>query len=224
MPDADQARPRHFGKAGIWWLALCAVLLVLCMVLAFVGDTTELTPDHDDVNAWCFAVGALAAIVCTFIMRGATATWPTGNRIGFAVAASLGTFLLFSVALLFMAEIVEGRLDFPPSKTTTYPDALVQIASARQAHGKGVSWYIRTMPIPADIPISWTDYDFMRAHRSPADMQGDPDEIASDGYFCARVTLQRAGAAVRILHAGRWGLPQGSIMVCPADFGRRAHL
>jgi hypothetical protein len=71
------------------------------------------------------------------------------------------------------------------------------------------------MPIWSNLEITRADYEFMLANRRPGDKGKNPDEISSKGYFCARVTLEQAGDALRVLHAGNRTLPQGTVMVCP---------
>ena len=66
------------------------------------------------------------------------------------------------------------------------------------------------MPIWSNIDITQSDYNFMLGHRSPDDNGRDEDEIRSNGYFCAKATLQQPGEALRVLHAGTYKLPQGS--------------
>jgi hypothetical protein len=55
----------------------------------------------------------------------------------------------------------------------------------------------------------------MRNHRPPHDDGKRFDEISSQGYFCARVTVEQSDAALRILHAGSQKLPQGTVILCP---------
>ncbi len=71
----------------------------------------------------------------------------------------------------------------------------------------------------AELKIDKTDYAFMLAHRPPADASTDHNRIASNGYFCARLAMQRSGEALRILHAGLKVVPQGTIILCPHGRG-----
>jgi len=224
MPDALSTPSRRIGRLGVWWLIGCGVLLPLCFVLGWFDDATELTPDHSDIIGWGFALGGLAAIISRAVLWRATASWPTKNRVGFTLAGSFLTFLGMSMTLLPAGEIVEGWIDFPPSKTVTYQNVLVKISRAYQTHGKGRSWNVQTSPIWSNIDVTEADYDFMLDHRSADDRATDPDEVTSRGYFCALVTMQKAGDALRIMHAGRGKLPRGSILICPADFEQRTHL
>jgi len=127
------------------------------------------------------------------------------------IFAFLGVFLLMGET----AALTEASQDFPSGITRTF-NGLIVIKRAYQTHGKGRSWNIQTMPIWSNIDITESDYNYMLDHRAPNDHGGDPDEITSDGYFCARVTLQQAGQALRVMHAGNYKLPQGSIGVCSA--------
>jgi len=224
MTGAHPAKAQKIGKLGIWWLAGCGILFVLCFILGWIDNSTELTPDHSDVIGWDFVFGGLAAVVAAFVLWRATVMWPVGNRVGFTLACSFLSFLAVSMSLLPAGEIIEGWIDFPASKTVTYENVLVQISRAYQTHGKGRSWNIQTSPIWSNIDISQYDYDQMLHHRSPNDVGNDPDEITSRGYFCAQVTMQKAGEAIRIMHAGRSALPRGSIVVCPSNFDQRLHL
>jgi hypothetical protein len=60
----------------------------------------------------------------------------------------------------------------------------------------------------------------MRTHRRAGDNKGDPDKISSNGYFCAHVTIQQSGNALRVLHAGSHNLPKGSVVICPSKRDR----
>ena len=80
--------------------------------------------------------------------------------------------------------------------------------------GRGRSWNIQTTPIWSNLDITQADYEFMRTHRRPGDLSTDPDEIPSKGYFCAKVTLQQADEALRVLNAGTYKLPLGTIGIC----------
>ena len=134
------------------------------------------------------------------------------------VLASFGFLFVGFLCVLFAAvpimNIIEGTIDFPAAKMRTFQGALL-ISRAYEMHGKGKSWHIQTKPIWTDINISQQDFRFMQSHRRQDDLSGKSDEIRSDGYFCANVTLQSAGDALRVVHAGRSTLPKGSIGVCP---------
>jgi hypothetical protein len=132
--------------------------------------------------------------------------------------ASFGFLLLGFLPVFFavvpVANIVQGKIDFPAAETKTFRGKLL-ISRAYEMHGKGRSWHIQTQPIWTDIEITQGDFGFMQSHRRPDDLYGKPDEIRSDGYFCANVMMQSAGDALRVMHAGRSTLPKGSIEVCP---------
>lgn len=142
--------------------------------------------------------------------------WLVGDRV-FLAFFSL-SFGIISVAMLSVrtARIVEGRIDFPTATTVTYPGLLV-IWRAYQTRSKGgTGWSIQTTPIWSNLAVTKMDYDSMLAHRGPGDHGRNPDEISSHGFFCARVTLQQSGNALRVMHAGSHALPTGTVVVCPA--------
>jgi hypothetical protein len=80
------------------------------------------------------------------------------------------------------ADLIEGRIDFPPAKTRTYPGLLI-ISRAYQTHGKGQSWNIQTTPIWSNLDVTQADYELMLTHRSPEDHGRNPDEISITASF-----------------------------------------
>lgn len=213
---------RKLEKPAIGWLTVCGCLLLLSFVLGRIDDATELAPDHSNVIGWDFATGVVVALVGAVVLWPTTNSWPAYNRIGFTIASSFLSFLAVSMTLLPASEIVEGWIDFPPAKTVTYRQVPIAISRAYRTHGKGQSWNIQTMPLWSNIEISEDDYAWMLANRRPGDVASGPDEIKSEGYFCVLASIQKAGDAIRILHAGRAGLPRGSIELCPSDIGKTA--
>jgi hypothetical protein len=219
------------GMSGITkaWLISLVAFLPLSFVLGWLDNATQLTPDHSSsqVSILIFAgLAALANAVVGFrltaagMLRGGTGAF---NSIlacaGFAVAGFITTILM----LIPARDIAHGLLDFPPGRTKRV-DTEIHISRAYEMHGKGRSWHIQTMPIWSDIDISKTDFAFMQANRSPDDKERKSDEVTSNGYFCARVTLEQAGAAVRVLHAGAGKLPDGSIVKCNSNEARPSRL
>jgi hypothetical protein len=138
------------------------------------------------------------------------------QRARLAVVLGLMGFLSVTLTSTRIAEIVEQLIDFPPSQTRTY-STLLLISRAYQTHGKGRSWNIQTTPIWSTLQITEDDYRFMLAHRRVEDNSGNPDEISSNGYFCAQVTVEQSGNALRVLHAGSHELPKGTVVICPAS-------
>ena len=201
-----------------------AIVFVLAYPLGWADTTTELSPDHSGIIGLGFSMAFVLAAIGSVILWRATAAWPLKNQIGFTAACAFFTFLAATVVFLPTSEIVEGWIDFPPSKTVTYKNVLLKISRAYQTHGKGRSWNIQTMPIWSNIDITQDDYNFMLSHRSSDDHGTDTDEITSNGYFCANVTIQKAGDALRIMNAGKGGLPRGTIILCPPDFERHLHV
>ncbi len=65
------------------------------------------------------------------------------------------------------------------------------------------------------FPVAPGDANFMLGRRLPGDTSGALGQIWSGGYFCARLTIERAGNAKRVLQSGSDGLPPGSVTLCP---------
>jgi branched-subunit amino acid transport protein len=191
-----------------------AVLFVLYVIFLVLDDTTQLTPNHDGVLDACVAVGALSATCCLGLLIRHTKTMDVGRRIGLGICAWLVALILVSGVSVGISGIVVGLIDFPPGKTVSHK-ALLSIRRAYHLHRKGESWHIQTMPLWADLEVRKQDYEFMLAHRRPGDDGRNPDRISSQGYFCAQVTVEVAGNAVRVMHAGTHTLPSGTVIVCP---------
>jgi hypothetical protein len=190
-------------------------LLLLYIVLGMFDNTTELSPDHDGVLLACFAIAGLSGVALGIIGIRESKGIPVWRRAPLALALSLLGFLAVFLASSRTATTVEGLIDFPSGKTRSYTTLLL-ISRAYQAHGKGRSWNIQTTPIWSNLNITEDDYQFMLAHRRVGDDTRDPDEISSHGFFCAHVTIQQSGNAIRILHAGGQKLPKGSVVICPS--------
>lgn len=217
MDKAPAAEHSKMGKSTLWiWgLGIGPVILVLLyLVLGWFDNATELTPDHDNILRACFAIAGLSGLVsgvlCVLKSKG-LAGW---RRAGLALSLGFLGFLAVFLVSSRTANIVEGLVDFPPSETRTH-QTLLLISRAYQTHGKGRSWNIQTTPIWSNLDITEDDYEFMLAHRRVGDNARDPDEIVSKGYFCAYVTVQESGKALRVLHAGSHKLPKGSVFICP---------
>lgn len=208
----DMGRAR-ISKLGWWWLGGLFACTLFSWLLGWFDTSTELRPGHDNLMAFGFIAACIVTAVSIPLMFWQS-SGPWFSRIMLCLLAAplialVGTFLLADEALALIA----SKVDFPPAQIQRF-DGILVISRAYQTHGKGRSWNIQTMPIWANLDITEADYKFMRDHRSPADRNKDPDEIASDGYFCARVVLEQAGSALRIMHAGRYALPKGTVGTC----------
>jgi len=194
------------------------LLLLLYVVIGLYDNTTELTPNHDPVLLACFAIAGLGGLVSGIVgvrdSKGLTAWQRAPLALGLSLLGFLSVFLASSRA----ASIFEGLIDFPPGKTKSYTTLLL-ISRAYQTHGKDGSRYIQTTPIWSNLEITGEDYEFMLTHRRVGESTRDPDEISSNGYFCAQVTMQQSGNALRVLHAGSHKLPKGSVLTCPSSSG-----
>jgi len=224
MDEPTKPKSPQLGEWGLRWLIGSIGLLFLSFPLRCFDDATELVPDHGTVMDSMFALsGCVAAIGLVVIWR-STSTWTIVRRLWYTPLVAAVSFLAVFVIAEQLAEILENRLDFPPSKTRTYHDALLVITRAYRTEGKMAHQSIQTAPLWADIDISRSDYDFMRQQYNPFERGTDYDHLRSDGYYCAKVTLQQAGAAIRVLHAGSGALPKGSIITCPLSFDAYTHI
>lgn len=213
----DQGSQNEQAKAAtrLWiWMAALVALVLLSALLSWFDDTTELVPTHNDIALAVFYVAGLSGFAAGGISIYLSKRIVVWRRIGIALSfVLLGLFAGFMIAYR-TANIIEGVWDFLPTKTRTYP-ALLLISRAYSTHGKGRSWNIQTTPLWSNLDITEDDYNFMLAHRPNGKGPQNPDEISSKGYFCARVTMQSAGRALRILHAGSRTLPEGTVIICP---------
>ena len=184
------------------------------MILECFDTTTELIPSHNQVDQFCLVFAGFCGLVaggtCIYLSRGLSVVQRIVLPLVFMFEASLCVFLVAG----HVSSIVEGRMDFPAGKTHTR-QVLFRISRAYATHGKGSGYYIQTMPIWSNLDITSEDYDLMREHRRPGDEGRNPDEVSSRGYFCAKVMIEEANGALRILHAGSQKLPRGTVMVCP---------
>lgn len=203
---AKIATPVVWGMIGGIWLVL---------VLHWLDDTTELTPSHDGVLNACLLASGLIALLCIGVVLRKWNGINVARRVVLALSLGLVAFIVMFTASDFAADATEGWIDFPRGRTTTV-QGLLFIERAYRTHGRTWSYTIQTTPFWSNLDISEQDYDFMLAHRRPGDLGRSPDEISSRGYFCARVTLERSGDALRVMHAGTHQLPAGTVVVCPS--------
>jgi hypothetical protein len=215
-PSDQQAVP----VKKIWALFFGTLSLIpLSVVLGWFDTTTYLIPAHDKVDEACLAIAALCGLVACgtgiYLTRKLTIIQRIILPLVFMLEAAIGIFLVAD----HTASIVEGRLDFPAGKTHTL-QTLLLISRAYQTHGKSSSQYIQTMPIWSNLEVSHEDFLFMQNNRRADDHGDNPDEISSRGYFCAKVTIEESGNALRILHAGSQKLPEGTVILCPIQAPR----
>lgn len=200
------------------WLPALAIVLPLCLGLLWLDDFTELTPRHSIARMACLIVVFIAAAISGILgWRLATSgrlkrgTSPMDAGFKFLFVGMVMTTMLLAPA----TELIAGWVDFPPSMTNS-SIALLPISKAHEAHGRGASWSVKFQPDWSGVPISYNDYRYMQEHLPPDHRSASRNEIVSNGYFCARVSLQKAGKAIRIMHSRWGGLAEGSIGICPA--------
>lgn len=191
--------------------------------LAWINNSTELLPDHTPSLELVFWVAGGLAVVGFAINWRATTDWPRFNRIGFSIAIAFLSFLSALFAFGETREIILGKIDFPKHKTRKFI-ALLPIDRAYRTHPSksGPGWIIQPTPFWTNIDITEDDWNYMVARRRPWDDGSDPDDISSKGYFCAKVELEQAEGALRVVYSGNFRigkmeylLPSGSISACP---------
>ena len=217
MSDGEQS-PSGPTPLGPWKYALAfgapTLVVIAYALLNFFDDTTEPYPAHDTALNACFAAAGFAGVAAGIVVFFRVKGWAAWRKI---VTTIMSPFAVAIFVFLFANEIttsINNHRDFPADRTTTSP-ALIPISRAYATHGKRDGYHIQTMPLWSDMQIEESDFRFMRAHRAPIDVRKEPDEIRSNGYFCARVTVQQSGNALRVLHAGNRTLPRGTVIVCP---------
>lgn len=217
MAQASLTAPSKANqRVPLRWYIGVAVAVLLFLLLKWFDNSTELTPNHDGVLGTCFVVAGLTGLLCAGLAIRTSKGMTAVRRIELALAVGVVVSLVLCLVSGYVADIVEGVIDFPPGHTTSYPSLLL-ISRAYRTGGRNPSWDIQTTPLGSDLDITAQDYDFMLAHRRPGDEGRNPDEISSQGYFCARVTLERSGDALRVMHAGTHTLPEGTVIICPSS-------
>ncbi len=214
MPNDYERTKINRPTYGWPWLVGPLSLLVLYFILGLFDTSSEITPSHSTVLDSCFVLGGLGALFLACVAIFGRQDMKVWQRVYLATALALLGFLSVFLLSSRVAELIESHVDFPASGTRTYTGFLL-ISRAYRTHGKGQSWNIQTMPIWSNLDITPSDYDFMLYHRRPGDAGQNPDEISSRGYFCAHVTVQQSGSALRVLNAGSRKLPSGTVVVCP---------
>ena len=213
MEEAKRSNRAELSKFGWWWFGSLVGLCFLGWVIGWFDHSTELTPDHSDALNIGLIIACVAALVSVFVIffqsRGPVLSRLILSFIAAPLLAAIGVFMVAGEAI----EIVEVSRDFPSNRSRTF-DGILLVSRAYQTHGKGRSWNIQTMPIWSNLDITEDDYDLLLKHRRPDDQRADDDEIASNGYFCAKVKLQSAGSAIRVLNAGTHTLPTGTVGIC----------
>ncbi|MDE2171900.1 MAG: hypothetical protein KGJ57_21130, partial [Sphingomonadales bacterium] len=207
MNDVGSTTAPKVGAYVKGWLIFLVVLAVSSFVLDRFDTFTVITPDNSGSLNICFGIAGLAGFANAILgWRMAAKGQLRGGRSFFnQLMAGFGFLILGFLPVLFavvpVVNIIQAKIEFPAAATKTFRGKLL-ISRAYEMHGKGRSWHIQTQPIWTDIEITQEDFGFLQSHRRPDDLYGKPDEIRSDGYFCANVMLQSAGDALRVMNAG----------------------
>ena len=225
MMEEKAKTPRVTLTKFAWvWLGVLALAMISVWPLGRFDTATELRPDHSDILEYCFwlagAVAVASMAFCFFQSKGALPSRILLSLLGFGLLGGLATVLLLSTVV----DLIENRRDFPPERTRTF-HALLPIERAYRMDSRtGSSWIIQSAPIWSNIDIAHADYKFMFARSGTANARDEPSNVSSRSYFCAKVTMQQSGEALRVLHAGRQTLPSGSVGVCSEMASREPSL
>lgn len=213
MPDSSANSKVKLTRLGCWWLGILVGTAALGWILEWFDRATELTPDHSAPLDISFIVACVLAVASAALIFSQSEGRISGRLVMSVIVAPIFAILAVVLSVNEIATLIENHNDFPPAKTRTF-QGLLFISRAYQTHGKGRSWNIQTTPVWSNLYITEADYDYMLSHRRPGDKGTDPDEISSEGYFCAKVIFQRSGEALRILNAGTYKLPMGTVRTC----------
>jgi len=213
------AKPQRasLSREGWFWMVGMALTAVTAMVLSRFNTATTLVPLRSDAIGMAIIISLLIAALSIFVglheTRGSLLDKIWGGVIGFGLSGFFAPFLLLGQ----LADLYYARIDFPPDKVRTF-NALLPIG--RTWHSKPrrspESFIIQPSPLWSNIDIAREDWNFMLAELK-LDNGPKRDDIPSNGHFCARVLMQQAGSALRVLNAGSNALPKGSIIVCPPE-------
>jgi hypothetical protein len=213
MDAAPEPKPSLVSGFGhLWFSGLFGIIIALHF--AKLDDTTVLFPDRSANLPYMFlAAGAFG------LVSAAVGFWQSAEPSLFRRVFIPFVFWLMGTAAAFgviytAANLMLNARDFPPEKTRSFK-LIFRISRAYRTYGTNAGWDIQIMPVRRHMYITRGDYEFMLRRRAPADHATDPDEISSGGYFCAHVTAQESGDALRIMHAGDATLPRGSVIICP---------
>lgn len=196
------------------WFGVLGLSMLSTWPLGHFDNATELTPTHDDILDYCFWVAgfiAIASMVIGFLQsEGALASRLLMSVLGFGILGGVAGVLVLGT----IASIIENREDFPPQATRTFT-ALIPIERAYRMDSRtGSSWIIQPYSFGVNIDIAHADYRLMLTRSGAANVSKEPWNVPSRRYFCAKVTAQQSGEALRVLHAGSQALPPGSVGVC----------
>ncbi len=201
------------------WIGMLCVLGLASFIAPLSLKDTELLPQHDTGLWMPLAAGAVIGLASLFVL------WPQTRGSAIYRGAIAGLFSCW--AMICMAKLGTAMIDgydlshdFPAGQVQTYGfDWPIDRAYARnESSGRGsvTRYYVHLTP-------AW-DKDWHISRRDFVDLQAQAgtkaDQVDSHGKFCAHVTLQKAGNAVRIVGVTNVrGLPGNSIGLCPAGAG-----
>ena len=197
-----------------WALALALPMVLSPAVLEPMVSATRLTPSHDVAHAlW---IAGAAGAVC-----GLVTLWKTNAGHPAVVVLQVALAFAMAMGVTWMpawawCDFDGMRRDFPPARTRTWTQD-VPVVRVIARHDKSSGHDVEIQPWHARIAIPEADFHFMQLHRRADDLTAPPDEVKSEGWFCARLTFQQSGPNVRVLNHGPYALRAGTVRVCKGN-------
>ncbi len=225
-PD-KQGRDQGITVFALWWTGALSLLWLIATFMPLFGNDTELMPRHFGLMALAM-LAALALGVNSAVVLWTQTRIELFYRLIFVVLFSLfATTDTFKVSTHLINAYGLSH-DFPAAQIETstfyWPIDRAYTKDVKTGRNSSIEYFVRLTPAwDTDWEIAKSDFDYMKANNKPENASRYGDRIESHGWFCAKVTLQKAGNAVKVVGVtdGR-GLAEGSLMLCPDGAGTPA--
>lgn len=198
--------PRFF-----WFVAGPIIGISLVQVVPMFIHTTPVRPYHLSVMGISLLVALVVAVfgVIVVLSEKSVALW---KRVGLSLFVFVASFIAVCfIASQFITSLIEMQ-DFPAGKTTSATE-IVPITQAYQTHGRASGDYIRT-PY-GHFRVRTSDYGRLKTQRPVAFTDVSADKVTINGYYCAKLPVQTAGNAVRVMMGAEDYVPTDSLELCP---------
>lgn len=206
-------------RMGFLYMGVGASIF-LAMILDYFHTTTELVATDEKTFQVGVKVAGIAALLAAALGVYLTRKLKISQRVGLPVLLLIEVAIVSAIITMSAAKIIAGWVDFPAGKTHIRQ---IPLKIARGVHkmtkggGQSPGKYIVLAPewTWPDLEITDEDYRFM-VKNSPSGETGYY-EVASDGLFCARLSMEQSDKSLRILHSTSKELPRGTVILCPAS-------
>ncbi len=182
---------------GQLWIGGLFIILSASRLFPSFEHTTQVAPHHDDIiiNCFCAALAVAVFSVGVAISEDSGKMWSRVLTVVIALICGFGgTF----VGVYEVSKMWAEAHDFPAGKTQASM-AQWPITGLHHTSVRSLDYYYANTK-QADVNVSESDYDFMRAH--------------SVDSFCARVPIETSGTAVRLMLGPHDELKSGNILPC----------